>query len=120
MEFALETIANPMTVETRWRALERRSPTPFFLRWNWMAAWLGATRARPMLLSGRRGGQEQALGFISRTSPDGSGGRSGAVVALNEVGDGIHDVGFIEYNGHIEVHPSLLKMVLHEKPEIDS
>lgn len=29
-------------------------------------------------------------------------------------------LGFIDYNGHIEVHPSLLKMVLHEKPEIDS
>jgi hypothetical protein len=27
-------------------------------------------------------------------------------------------LGFIEYNGKIEVHKSLLNMVLHEKPEI--
>jgi CRP/FNR family cyclic AMP-dependent transcriptional regulator len=27
-------------------------------------------------------------------------------------------LGFIEYNGKIEVHSSLLNMVLHEKPEI--
>jgi hypothetical protein len=27
-------------------------------------------------------------------------------------------LGFIEYNGRIEVHNSLLNMVLHEKPEI--
>jgi CRP/FNR family cyclic AMP-dependent transcriptional regulator len=26
--------------------------------------------------------------------------------------------GFIEYNGKLEVHSSLLNMVLHEKPEI--
>lgn len=29
-------------------------------------------------------------------------------------------LGLIEYNGHIEVHRSLLNMVLHEKPEIKS
>jgi CRP-like cAMP-binding protein len=29
-------------------------------------------------------------------------------------------LGLIDYNGRIEVHPSLLKMVLHEKPEIES
>jgi len=103
MEFALETIANPMEVEARWRTLQRRSPTPFFLGWNWMAAWLAATRVRPMLLSGRSGGQEQALAFISRSSSADSSGRSGSVVALNEVGDGIHDVGFIEYNGLVGV-----------------
>jgi CRP-like cAMP-binding protein len=27
-------------------------------------------------------------------------------------------LGFIEYNGHLEVHSSLLNMVLHENPEI--
>ena len=27
-------------------------------------------------------------------------------------------LGFIEYNGHLKVHTSLLNMVLHEKPEI--
>jgi CRP/FNR family transcriptional regulator, cyclic AMP receptor protein len=27
-------------------------------------------------------------------------------------------LGFITYNGHIEVHSSLLNVVLHEKPEI--
>jgi CRP-like cAMP-binding protein len=27
-------------------------------------------------------------------------------------------LGFIEYNGHLEVHNSLLSMVLHETPEI--
>ena len=27
-------------------------------------------------------------------------------------------LGLIDYNGHIEVHPSLLNVVLHEKPEI--
>jgi CRP/FNR family transcriptional regulator, cyclic AMP receptor protein len=27
-------------------------------------------------------------------------------------------LGFIDYNGHIEVHSSLLDVVLHEKPEI--
>jgi CRP/FNR family transcriptional regulator, cyclic AMP receptor protein len=27
-------------------------------------------------------------------------------------------LGFIDYNGHLEVHSSLLNMVLHEKPEI--
>jgi CRP/FNR family cyclic AMP-dependent transcriptional regulator len=27
-------------------------------------------------------------------------------------------LGFIEYNGHLEVHTSLLNMVLDEKPEI--
>ena len=29
-------------------------------------------------------------------------------------------LGFITYNGHIEVHSSLLNVVLHEKPEINS
>jgi CRP/FNR family transcriptional regulator, cyclic AMP receptor protein len=29
-------------------------------------------------------------------------------------------LGLIDYNGHIEVHRSLLNMVLHEKPEIES
>jgi CRP-like cAMP-binding protein len=29
-------------------------------------------------------------------------------------------LGLIDYNGHIEVHRSLLNVVLHEKPEIDS
>ena len=28
------------------------------------------------------------------------------------------NLGFIEYNGHIEVHPSLLNVVLHDQPEI--
>jgi CRP/FNR family transcriptional regulator, cyclic AMP receptor protein len=27
-------------------------------------------------------------------------------------------LGFIEYNGKLEVHSSLLNMVLHDKPEI--
>ena len=27
-------------------------------------------------------------------------------------------LGFIEYNGKLEVHKSLLNMILHEKPEI--
>jgi CRP-like cAMP-binding protein len=30
------------------------------------------------------------------------------------------DLGLISYNGHIEVHSSLLNVVLHEKPEINS
>ena len=29
------------------------------------------------------------------------------------------DLGLITYNGHIEVHSSLLNVVLHEKPEIN-
>jgi CRP/FNR family cyclic AMP-dependent transcriptional regulator len=29
-------------------------------------------------------------------------------------------LGLIDYNGHIEVHRSLLNVILHEKPEIDS
>jgi CRP/FNR family transcriptional regulator, cyclic AMP receptor protein len=29
-------------------------------------------------------------------------------------------LGFITYNGHIEVHSSLLNVVLHEKPEISA
>jgi hypothetical protein len=29
-------------------------------------------------------------------------------------------LGFIDYNGRIEVHRSLLNAVLHEKPEIKS
>lgn len=29
-------------------------------------------------------------------------------------------LGFITYNGHIEVHPSLMNAVLHEKPQIDT
>jgi hypothetical protein len=28
-------------------------------------------------------------------------------------------LGFIDYNGQIEVHSSLLDVVLHEKPEIN-
>ena len=28
-------------------------------------------------------------------------------------------LGLIDYNGHIEVHSSLLDVVLHEKPEIN-
>lgn len=28
------------------------------------------------------------------------------------------DLGFVKYNGHIEVHSSLLNVVLHDKPEI--
>jgi CRP/FNR family cyclic AMP-dependent transcriptional regulator len=27
-------------------------------------------------------------------------------------------LGFIDYNGHLEVHPSLLSLVLHERPQI--
>ena len=27
-------------------------------------------------------------------------------------------LGFIEYNGHLEVHSSLLSVVLHDQPEI--
>ena len=27
-------------------------------------------------------------------------------------------LGFIKYNGHMEVHSSLLNVVLHEKPQI--
>jgi CRP/FNR family cyclic AMP-dependent transcriptional regulator len=30
------------------------------------------------------------------------------------------ELGLIDYNGHIEVHSSLLNVVLHEKPEIRS
>ena len=30
------------------------------------------------------------------------------------------DLGLITYNGHIEVHSSLLNVVLHEKPEISA
>ena len=29
-------------------------------------------------------------------------------------------VGFIDYNGKLGVHNSLLNMVLHDKPEIDT
>jgi CRP/FNR family transcriptional regulator, cyclic AMP receptor protein len=29
-------------------------------------------------------------------------------------------LGFIEYNGKLEVHNSLLHMVLHDKPEIET
>ena len=29
-------------------------------------------------------------------------------------------LGLIDYNGHIEVHRSLLNVVLHEKPELRS
>jgi CRP/FNR family transcriptional regulator, cyclic AMP receptor protein len=28
-------------------------------------------------------------------------------------------LGFIDYNGHIEVHSSLLNAVLHEEPKIE-
>jgi hypothetical protein len=30
------------------------------------------------------------------------------------------ELGLIDYNGHIEVHSSLLNLVLHEKPAIRS
>jgi hypothetical protein len=29
-------------------------------------------------------------------------------------------LGFIRYNGHIEVHSSLLNLVLHEEPHIET
>ena len=101
MEFLLEENVNPAALESRWRALEAQSATSFFLGWTWMAAWLAATGAQPTLLRGINAGHEQALGFISR--PTGSAGRPSHVVALNEIGDGVHDVGFIEYNGLVGV-----------------
>ena len=30
------------------------------------------------------------------------------------------ELGLIDYNGHIEVHSSLLNVVLHDKPEINT
>ncbi len=66
-----------------------------------MGAWLAATQAQPMLLSGVSEGRELALGFISRLSDPTGWPRH--VLALNEVGDGVRDVGYIEYNGLVGV-----------------
>jgi hypothetical protein len=30
------------------------------------------------------------------------------------------ELGLIDYNGHIEVHSSLLNVVLHDQPQIDA
>jgi CRP/FNR family transcriptional regulator, cyclic AMP receptor protein len=41
--------------------------------------------------------------------------RSGVSVFMNK----FRKLGLISYNGHIEVHNSLLSAVLHEKPQLE-
>lgn len=93
--FTIEPVAGLQELAVRWQALERRSSPRFFLGWRWIAAWLAATGAEPLLLAGRRGEDDVALALLGRTR-----GLLGArIVALNETGLPGSDVGYIEYNG---------------------
>jgi CRP/FNR family transcriptional regulator, cyclic AMP receptor protein len=75
--------------------------------------------ARTLLLLanfGKEGEPEQVLAKISQETLAEIIGTTRARVSffMNK----FRRLGLIEYNGHIEVHRSLLNLVLHEKPEI--
>lgn len=93
--FTIEPVAGLEELARRWQALERRAHPRFFLGWRWVAAWLAATGTRPLLLAGRRDGEDVVFALLGRAR-----GTLGArVVALNETGLAGSDVGYVEYNG---------------------
>jgi CRP-like cAMP-binding protein len=65
---------------------------------------------------GKEGEPEQVLAKISQETLAEIIGTTRARVSffMNK----FRRLGLIEYNGHIEVHRSLLNLVLHEQPEI--
>jgi CRP/FNR family cyclic AMP-dependent transcriptional regulator len=77
--------------------------------------------ARVLLLLanfGKEGRPEPILAKISQTTLAEMIGTTRARVSffMNK----FRQLGLIDYNGHIEVHSSLLNVVLHEKPEINT
>jgi CRP/FNR family cyclic AMP-dependent transcriptional regulator len=65
---------------------------------------------------GKEGKPEPIVGKFSQQTLAAMIGTTGARVSffMNKV----RKMGFIEYNGKLEVYTSLLNMILHEKPEI--
>lgn len=94
-QFAIEPTEGGAVLEQRWRALEARVPSRFFLGWRWTAAWLAATDARPLLLRAEIGGSDAGLALLCRAS----GVLGSRIVALNEAGTTVGDIGYVEYNG---------------------
>jgi CRP/FNR family transcriptional regulator, cyclic AMP receptor protein len=81
----------------------------------------GAGQARVLLLLanfGKEGRPEPILAKISQGTLAEMIGTTRARVSffMNK----FRQLGLIDYNGHIEVHSSLLNVVLHEKPEINT
>ena len=102
----LSPLPSPDVLEQRWRTLEQRSDSSFFLSWTWIGSWLQSYDVRPELLSISRDGQDIALALT------GSGRQSrllGAVPALwiNQSGIVGADRPFIEYNGLLAAHDDM-------------
>lgn len=89
--FSLETGLDRAALGARWRAIRPGSP---FLTWTWIASWLEATGATPILLRMSRG-EGEALGLLCRVA--GTGSRR--IFALTQCGDARRDALFVEHNG---------------------
>jgi CRP/FNR family cyclic AMP-dependent transcriptional regulator len=75
--------------------------------------------ARLLLLLANFGKDEEPIPVIATISQQTLAQMIGTTRArVNTFMNKFRDLGFISYNGHIEVHPSLLNAVLHEKPHI--
>ena len=75
--------------------------------------------ARLLLLLANFGKDEEPTPIIEEISQDTLAKMIGTTRArVNTFMNKFRDLGLISYNGRIEVHPSLLNAVLHEKPHI--
>jgi CRP/FNR family transcriptional regulator, cyclic AMP receptor protein len=76
--------------------------------------------ARALLLLANFGGEGEPEPVLAKISQETLAEMIGTTRArVNHFMNKFRRLGFISYNGHIEVKRALLDMVLHEKPEID-
>ncbi|WP_022684130.1 GNAT family N-acetyltransferase [Sphingobium bisphenolivorans] len=83
----------------RWRSLEARADSSFFLGWTWIGAWLESYGAAPELLAVTDDeGQDVALALFGHAMQPRLLGPA-ATLSLNQLGDPAADRPFVEYNG---------------------
>ena len=77
--------------------------------------------ARILLLMANFGTDEKTMPMIAKVSQDTLAAMIGTSRSrVNFFMNKFRKLGFIDYNGGIEIHTSLLNMVLHEQPHINS
>lgn len=94
----LQHVADPLSLEGEWRALEARADLSFFQSWTWIGCRARERFADARVLRVERDGERVGLALLNRT-PGRLRGRLGERLWLGESGVAALDAVYVEHNG---------------------